>query len=765
MIQPNEVKPNHSHFGPGSPVKLRSKAGGLQCCARGRAKARRCPALIGILWVMNLPLAVACLVGCTGFASPPKSPTALSAAPTSPSVTSLRITTAALPVGAVQSSYTATLTATGGVPPYTWTTSSGQLPAGLRLNMATGAITGIPTWAGSFSFTTRVRDARAESVSSGFSLNISTELAPTIATLSPNSGTTEGGTPVTISGSNFRSGAVVHFGGYRASTIEVGNAGEIHAVTPVESAGQVNVTVQDSDGQITIAPKVFTFVDPAPKAPAEPTASADVVVDGSKTVSETGTDDLTAAKNIFASASSPESNGGLSDWDLISSEFTMKRMRIINGLGDCELDANGNLTGCSRLNDNLTHVKERNLTPHVIVGQWAPSSIEGNPLQWGAAQWARYDALSYAIVNYVVNQYAGTGFSEALFEVGNELDITQSPQDLWLSTTPNVPQGDPSRFTQYDTVYSHWANAVSRVAQQNLAKKIRIAGPATGFWTAGMGWVWQNRIIQKYASKGVKLDVVSLHEYGANVTDLAKYAQSVRSTLNASGNSKAEIWVTEWGGSSSGDNYFGAINASHQGAAWAINFLLQALKGTVTGGSFLAIRDNSGTDVAGANSNIDLASWLHVLNSVEYPKPISNAFSAVSHMTGTRKSAAVTASKPDLCAMASSDSSSASLIVANYNYLFDYNGKNFSDLTRNENVTVAFENLPFSGPVTVDRYLVDAKNSNLYYWVAAGKVPPSVQITQLQKVESFPAAANGGVLALPARQLGPSAVSLWIVHQ
>jgi hypothetical protein len=76
-------------------------------------------------------------------------------------------------------------------------------------------------------------------------------------------------------------------------------------------------------------------------------SEADVVVDTSETLSETGVDDLTAAKNIYSSASGPESNGGLSsDWALISSQFAMTRMRNINGLGDCAIDANGNLKGC-----------------------------------------------------------------------------------------------------------------------------------------------------------------------------------------------------------------------------------------------------------------------------------------------------------------------------------------------------------------------------------------------------------------------------------
>jgi Glycosyl hydrolase catalytic core len=444
----------------------------------------------------------------------------------------------------------------------------------------------------------------------------------------------------------------------------------------------------------------------------------------------------------------------------------MNRMRNINGLADCALDVNGNLTGCTRLNGDLANMKLRSITPHVVVGQWDPVSIAGNPLQWGAAQWAQYDALCYAIVNYVVNQYGGTGFKSALFEVENEIDTSQSPMDLWLTTTPNVAQGDPSRFAQFNTVYAHWANAVKLVARQTPRKSIKIAGPATGFWTEyyGSGQIWQNQIVQQDASQGVRLDIVSLHQYGGDITNLAKNAQSIRSTLIAAGHPQTQIWITEWGASSAGDSYFGAINASHQGAAWAIAFLLQALTGTVTGGSFLEVRDNQGADLVGVSSNMFEASWNHVENSVEYPKAIANAFSMVNRMTGTRKSVTVNTAKPDLKAFATSNAHTASLIVANYNYLFDWPNQNFSDLTTNESVTVEFENLPFSGPVTVDRYLIDAQTSNLNYWVAAGITPPSVSITQLQKVETFSAISSGGTLTLPVAQFGQSAVSLWIVR-
>ena len=73
-----------------------------------------------------------------------------------------QITTTSLPVATVGVSYSATLTATGGTPPYSnWTVSSGSLPPGLILNAATGAISGIPTLLVTFaySFNVTVQDS------------------------------------------------------------------------------------------------------------------------------------------------------------------------------------------------------------------------------------------------------------------------------------------------------------------------------------------------------------------------------------------------------------------------------------------------------------------------------------------------------------------------------------------------------------------------------------------------------------------------------
>jgi len=73
-------------------------------------------------------------------------------------IQSLTITTTSLPEGSLSSFYSAILSGYGGVFPYTWSITSGSLPAGLTLNAFTGVISGTPTSPGSFAITFRVTD-------------------------------------------------------------------------------------------------------------------------------------------------------------------------------------------------------------------------------------------------------------------------------------------------------------------------------------------------------------------------------------------------------------------------------------------------------------------------------------------------------------------------------------------------------------------------------------------------------------------------------
>ncbi len=68
---------------------------------------------------------------------------------------------------------------------------------------------------------------------------------PTVSSVSPSSGSTAGGTAVTITGTNFVAGATVTFGATAATNVTVVNSTTITATTPAGSAGAVTVTVTD----------------------------------------------------------------------------------------------------------------------------------------------------------------------------------------------------------------------------------------------------------------------------------------------------------------------------------------------------------------------------------------------------------------------------------------------------------------------------------------------------------------------------------------
>lgn len=88
--------------------------------------------------------------------------------------TSLTIATTGLPDGVAGTPYAANLAAFGGTAPYTWSITSGTLPAGLSLDSQTGDITGTPTTANTSTLTVNVSGSAspAQTTSEPMSLTI-----------------------------------------------------------------------------------------------------------------------------------------------------------------------------------------------------------------------------------------------------------------------------------------------------------------------------------------------------------------------------------------------------------------------------------------------------------------------------------------------------------------------------------------------------------------------------------------------------------------
>jgi len=86
-----------------------------------------------------------------------------------------------------------------------------------------------------------------------------------ITSLSPNTGSTSGGTNVTISGSAFQNGATVTFGGVPATNVNVVDSNTIIATTPLGPATEqlaVDVVVRNPDGTSTTLSRGFTYSVP-----------------------------------------------------------------------------------------------------------------------------------------------------------------------------------------------------------------------------------------------------------------------------------------------------------------------------------------------------------------------------------------------------------------------------------------------------------------------------------------------------------------------
>jgi uncharacterized protein YhjY with autotransporter beta-barrel domain len=87
-----------------------------------------------------------------------------------------------LPNGFQGTAYNQTVTATGGTGSYTYSVTSGSLPAGLSLNTSTGAITGTPTGSGGSTFTIGAIDFNSDTGSRSYTVFIGTNSL----TLSPS---------------------------------------------------------------------------------------------------------------------------------------------------------------------------------------------------------------------------------------------------------------------------------------------------------------------------------------------------------------------------------------------------------------------------------------------------------------------------------------------------------------------------------------------------------------------------------------------------
>jgi hypothetical protein len=117
--------------------------------------------------------------------------------------------------------------------------------------------------AGAVSIVISNNDAQAGSLNNGYTYTASNP-APTVGSITPNSGPVAGGTAVTITGSGFLTGATVSLGGTAATNMNVVGSTSITATTAAHAAGAVIVTVTNSDAQSGSLTNGYTYRNQAP---------------------------------------------------------------------------------------------------------------------------------------------------------------------------------------------------------------------------------------------------------------------------------------------------------------------------------------------------------------------------------------------------------------------------------------------------------------------------------------------------------------------
>ena len=109
-----------------------------------------------------------------------------------PTTVTIAPASGALPAATAGSAWSQTLSATGGSAPYTWTAHG--LPAGISLNPATGALSGTPTTAGSFTFSVTAKEAGNVSATASYTLVVGAVTPGVTLAVTPAAGALPAGT-------------------------------------------------------------------------------------------------------------------------------------------------------------------------------------------------------------------------------------------------------------------------------------------------------------------------------------------------------------------------------------------------------------------------------------------------------------------------------------------------------------------------------------------------------------------------------------------
>ena len=158
--------------------------------------------------------------------------------------------------GAVTGSTAVTVTGTGYITGATVKIGGSTCTSPTVVNATTITCTTSSHAAGSSDVVVYNPDTQYGTLASGFSY----VAAPTVTSVSPTVGALAGGTTLTVTGTNFRTGATINIGGSNCPSVVVQNSTTVRCTTPAHSAGIVSVTVTNTpDNQYATLTNSFTY--------------------------------------------------------------------------------------------------------------------------------------------------------------------------------------------------------------------------------------------------------------------------------------------------------------------------------------------------------------------------------------------------------------------------------------------------------------------------------------------------------------------------
>ncbi len=236
---------------------------------------------------------------------------------------------------------------------------------------------------------------------------------PTLLSIVPASGPTAGGTTVTLTGTNFATGVTVTMGGIAAS-VTGSTSTSISVVTPVHSAGAVDVVVTNPDGLSALSAPLFLFIAPPVIAPTSPVASP---------------------KGSIAFTSSGGSGVGYT-WSLA----TNASGGSIAATGGYTAGSTGSVTDVIQVTDSLggTATSSVTVSAGVLISLGTPSTAPKGSISCGASGGSGVGFTWSLATNNSGGSIDATTGAYTAGPTGNVIDVVQVTDSLGNTATASV---------------------------------------------------------------------------------------------------------------------------------------------------------------------------------------------------------------------------------------------------------------------------------------------------------------------------------------